>query len=127
MWEKSHHLDTTVNLVYNICVRICIPICARGSDLIRDRVLLDAVGLHKELHVEASGGVPGNVAMEWPYTGVGWVKLHHDVSVGLHLLHVAALRVAGIGDDAVPGTRARGEHVHVVAVKMDGVTIQRQG
>lgn len=36
-------------------------------------------------------------------------------------MRIAALRVLRVSDDAVPGSKAIGEHVEVVAVEMHGV------
>lgn len=66
--------------------------------------------------------MPRNVAVERPQAGVGRVELHHDVPVGLHLLHVAALRIARVGYGAVPReTGPGGEHPHVVTVQVNRV------
>lgn len=62
------------------------------------------------------------MAVEGPHTSVGGVELHDNVAVGPHLLHIAALRVVGVCDVAIPRAGTFSEDVHIVAVKMYGVT-----
>lgn len=122
MPNPSVSLDTAVNLVDHILVGVGHPVGARVGHLGGDGVLLNALGLDHELHKQAGRRVPRDVAVEGPHARVGGVELHDNVPAGLDLLHVAALRVVGVGDGAVPGEAgARGQHVHVVAVQVDRV------
>lgn len=122
MQSRSIELDTAVNLVHNILVGISHPVGARVGHLGGDGVLLDALRLNDELHEQTGRRMPRDVAVERPHTGVGRIELHHNVPIGLDLLHVAALRVARVGDGAVPGEAGSGgQHVHVVSVQVDRV------
>lgn len=60
--------------------------------------------------------------MERPDTRVGRVELHNNVPVGLHLLHIATLRVGRVRDSAIPcKAGASGQDIHVVTVQVDRV------
>ena len=70
--------------------------------------------------------MPRDVAVEGPRARVVRVVLQDDVGrvrgvAVLDELGVAALRVLRVGDAAVPGADALGEHVEVVAVEVHGV------
>lgn len=89
----------------------------------RDVVLGDVVRPLEDVDVKTSRHVPGDVAVERPDTGVVKIELHNDVrgrrtgvSGRRQNVDVATLRVAGVGDNAVPGAKALREDIHVVAV-----------
>ena len=70
--------------------------------------------------------MPRDVAVEWPHPRVIRLVLQDDVTgvagaASLHELRVAALGVLLMRDGAVPGARAFGQNVEVVAVKVHGV------
>lgn len=66
------------------------------------------------------------MAVERPDTGVILIPLHNEIArgagaAGRHHLDVAALRVAGADDAAVPLADAELQDLHVVAVEVDRV------
>ena len=67
--------------------------------------------------------MPSNVAVEGPYARIVGVELKHQIARILGTTagdnrHVAALRVSGVDNLAIPLTVANSEDVEVVAVEM---------
>lgn len=102
------------------------PVTAGLRDYGGNDSLLDQLGLLHGVDVEATTDVPRDMAMQWPHTGVVGVVLDDHMggdgrSAGLNELHVSALRVGRVHDDAVPCARAFGQNVKVVSVQMHRV------
>lgn len=129
-----HHLKSIlqarINLVRGVLSRIRIPDIAELKDIGVEILLDDFLGLLENLQEQAAAHVPSEMAMQGPSSRVVLHELQHhegrldgagDVARVLHLVHVAALRVGGVGHGAVPLAVALGENVVVVAVEMHGV------
>jgi hypothetical protein len=79
----------------------------------------NVVGPGHDVHREAAGQVPGDVAVEWPDAWVVGFELDGGEATGADGLDIAASGVLLVADATVPGADAFVEDVHVVAVKME--------
>lgn len=81
-------LRAAIDLLGDVCLGPFRPVPARLRNGTGNLELLDLVGLHDELHEEAGGGMPCNMAVEGPDAGVVAVELEDDVAVWTDHLHV---------------------------------------
>ena len=114
-------LQPRINFLNHVVTRVIRPGDASLLDAVRQHPLLQLGHLLDRVDIQARAHMPRDVAMERPHAGVVRLVLQHDVTVSLHELHVAPLRVLLVDDGAVPGPEALGQDVEVVAVEVHGV------
>jgi hypothetical protein len=96
---------------------IPIPINTRLGHDVRDG--RDVFWARHDVHSEAAGQMPRDVAVERPDAGVIGFELQSGEAAGADGLDVAAGGVLAVADTAVPGAGAFVEDVHVVAVEVE--------
>jgi len=114
-------LQPRVNLRHVVRLGEVPPVAAGLRDRSRHIHLPHLLGLLEQVDVHALRSVPRDVAVHRPHARVVELDLDDEVTAGADELGVAALRVLGVDDLAVPGSGAFGEDVHVVAVGVHGV------
>lgn len=113
-------LGAAVNLIDDILRGICLPLPTSLLDSIWNMHALHLLRIGYKRREETARGVPGDVAVEGPDAGLG-VELEDEMAIRADELDIAALRVGGSHDGAIPGAEAFVEDVEVVAVEMHGV------
>lgn len=131
-------LKSRVDYVHDVLPCPCRPVPTRLRHDVRQRDLVHEVTLD-EVEVHAFGRVPCDVAVEGPYTRAAiplacgtstidgirhslvQVPLEDRVSQRRQRPDVAARRVLGVLDRAVPVAEPRVQDLHVVPVKVHGV------
>jgi hypothetical protein len=118
-------LKTRVDLINKVVAGPSIPrstyLCSGGWENLSGNISWTL----KDLNVQASADVPGNVAMEWPDSWIILSPLQNNIRWGVGILcwadklNITALCIVRVGDDAVPSAEAFCENVIIVSVKLD--------
>jgi len=118
-------LETRVNLVDKVAVGPGIPCRAKISCNLWEGLLSNVGWSLQDVNVQTTADVPGNVAMGGPDSWIILSPLENNVrwSGGVwsraNELDVAHLRVAGVGDCAVPCTNTLIKDMEVVTMDVN--------
>lgn len=119
--SSATYLQTRINLLNHIVTAVFSPIATSLSHDRRDSFLLDELRLLHHIDVQTTADMPGNVAVERPYTRVIRVVLDDKVAIRLYHLNIATLGVENVFDTAIPCSGTFRQDVKIVAVKMHGM------
>jgi len=115
-------LLSRINLVRDRSVGKGAPIVASLSKAGWNVDVQNIVRALHDVHIETTGYVPSNMAMEWPNSWVIRIKLDNGKSATRdELLGVAAGGVARVHNCPIPSADPRGKQRHSMAMKMHGM------
>lgn len=106
---RTAYLQTGIDLVRSDGSSEDLPVVTSVLDCLRDLDLLDVIWTLQDVDIKTGRDVPGDVAMQWPDTGVVCLELDHGVGWGASIgvgfaqdLNITAGWVGWVGDGSIP-------------------------